>query len=289
MANILIGTDPELFLFDETVGHIISCHDYLPGTKKDPFLVPEGAVQVDGVAAEFNIFPTDDEDEFINRINTVRGFMLDIIRQTAAAKGHPDPSKLSLVAQPTAYFTKEYFDSLPDSVKVLGCEPDYNIYKANWQQPDRSAISDESPFRTGGFHIHIGWTEGQPTFINTPHFSKAVSIVGELDNILFTLSKLWDSDEKRRTLYGARGSMRPKHYGVEYRPLSNAALQDEEILRFCFRVSKYIAEEVVNNGNNYPISFKLSSRSSPKDMEKYLRSIGLGVPESLFEIAKEVA
>ena len=51
--NILIGADPELFVKKD--GVVVSGHDLIQGTKADPFPVQDGAVQVDGMALEFNI------------------------------------------------------------------------------------------------------------------------------------------------------------------------------------------------------------------------------------------
>jgi hypothetical protein len=64
---ILIGADPELFVFTRS-GKPVSAHDLIPGTKYEPHEVGNGAVQVDGVAAEFNIDPAANEDEFFFNI-----------------------------------------------------------------------------------------------------------------------------------------------------------------------------------------------------------------------------
>ncbi len=69
---ILIGCDPELFVFSENKKKIVSAHDLLPGTKEEPFAVPCGAIQVDGVAAEFNITPADESRRFIQNIAIVK-------------------------------------------------------------------------------------------------------------------------------------------------------------------------------------------------------------------------
>lgn len=240
IMEITIGTDPEMFIYDNSVNHIISGHKYVPGTKHSPFFVPDGAVQLDGVAAEFNIFPAKTGEEFVQKIRSVQKTMLEIIHELAEMDHHPNPKSLSLVAHPTAYFTKEYFDALPSEVKVLGCQPDYNAWTGDVQKP--SSRSEDTPFRTGGFHIHVGWTSDQSINEKSFHFKQALKLSKQLDCAIFIPSKLWDNDDKRRELYGARGSFRPKHYGMEYRSLSNAVLNDDELLVWLFDTTKHATD-----------------------------------------------
>src|SRR5690606_4686411 len=89
------------------------------------------------------------------------------------------------------------------------------------------------PFRTGAGHIHIGWTD-DANIHDPEHFEKCRDVVRQLDCILYPLSMSWDSDQKRRDLYGKMGSFRPKFYGVEYRPLSNAILGSDDTLGLIF-------------------------------------------------------
>ena len=61
--QLLLGADPEAFVVLKDGGIPVSAHGLLPGTKDKPFPVEKGAVQVDGMAAEFNIEPAATEDE----------------------------------------------------------------------------------------------------------------------------------------------------------------------------------------------------------------------------------
>ena len=144
MYQITLGTDPEVFLTD-TEGRYVSAHDLVPGSKWDPHRVQSGALQPDGVAAEFNIDPVETADEFMSNIDTV---MKQLESQIKSIR--PD---LIITMTPTATFSKEYFDSLPESAKELGCTPDYNAYTRDTNSPP----STTEPFRTGSGHIHIGW------------------------------------------------------------------------------------------------------------------------------------
>ena len=53
--NILIGCDPEVFVKQN--GVFRSAHGLIRGDKKNPQKIRSGAVQVDGMALEFNIDP----------------------------------------------------------------------------------------------------------------------------------------------------------------------------------------------------------------------------------------
>lgn len=233
-AQILIGTDPELFLKDEA-GRYVSAHDLIPGSKHMPHRVNRGALQPDGVAAEFNTDPAATADEFLANIDQV----IEQLQSTFKAL-RPD---LTIAITPTATFEKEYFDGLPMVATVLGCTPDYNAYTGGENDPP----STDEPFRTGSGHVHVGWGRGfKPQ--HKDHFEKCRLMVKQLDTVLYVSSLLWDSDDKRRTLYGKIGAFRPKTYGVEYRPLSNSYLQSKEIQRTVFEITKRCSELFLNEG-----------------------------------------
>jgi hypothetical protein len=229
MLDIKIGCDPELFAYSETARTPVSVHSLLPGTKWNPVRVPKGAIQVDGVAAEFNIDPASTENEFIDNISHVRR-LLDLVLSSKS-------SDLKLYATPCAFFQVGYFNGLPETVKALGCEPDFNAYTG---KPNPKPETNE-PFRTGSGHIHIGWTDGIEDPQEEQHFNVCCEIVRELDFVLYNSSIQWDKEDKRRELYGAPGAFRPKKYGLEYRVLSNAWLNAESTQRFVYAASKAVS------------------------------------------------
>lgn len=218
--NILIGADPELFLRNPNSGAFISAHNYVKGTKEEPFLVDKGAVQLDGTAAEFNIDPASNANEFVVNISTVMGQLSEM------TKG----SGYVLSASPVADFDPAYFDTeIPMSSKVLGCNPDYNA----WELCPNATPEGDRPFRTGSGHVHIGWGSGFDCF-DPDHFQKCAEVCRQLDHHLGLYSLLWDGDNRRRELYGKAGAFRPKPYGVEYRVLSNAWLKNELLQRWVY-------------------------------------------------------
>jgi hypothetical protein len=232
LTEKLIGTDPELFAFDHRNDRFLSGHNMIPGTKQDPHEVRDGAIQVDGVACEFNTNPAENADEFLYNIKSVMGELQEFV----------EPFGVTLVAVPTATFDPEYFASLPAKTRELGCTPDYNAYTGKENDPPKTT----EPFRTGAGHIHIGWTQfANP---NDPeHFELCRKMVKQLDTVIYPTSLNWDADVRRRTLYGKVGSFRPKSYGVEYRPLSNAYLGNDDVIKWVFEASKRCAELLLDD------------------------------------------
>lgn len=224
MRQILIGADPEVFVKDKAGNHI-SAFGMVDGTKEKPFKVDKGAVQVDGMALEFNIDPASTSEEFVDNIFSVMGTLQGMIKDEIDIK-------------PVAHFTEEYMKSQPKEAKELGCEPDYNVWtgKVN-PTPDGAKL-----FRTAAGHIHIGWTEDQD--VECPiHRKECEFIVKALDRALYGWSPMWDTDEKRRELYGKEGSYRPKSYGVEYRVLSNAWLRHPSIAKFVYALATEVLDQ----------------------------------------------
>jgi hypothetical protein len=209
--EIKFGFDPEVFFRNPTTGQFVSVHNIVPGTKAEPHKIDDDiSVQVDGLSCEFNTRPTTDKAEAVKLL--MKG--LNIIENT-----YCKPNGLEMVITPVADFSKEYLDSLPDSVKELGCEPDYNAWTGKVNPRPDGAVT----FRTGSGHIHIGFTEGEDTS-NQDFINECCVITKELDFVVGFQSLAWDENFQRRDLYGKPGAFRPKPYGLEYRVLSNAFL-----------------------------------------------------------------
>ena len=156
--QIKIGCDPEIFV--KKNGRFRSAHGLIPGTKKEPFRVAKGAVQVDGMALEFNIDPASSEDEFVDNIQTVMGEL------RAMVPGY------ELAVVPTAVFHGNHFRCQPEEALELGCEPDFNAYTGNEnEKPD-----NKRPMRTASGHIHLGFTEDQDPK-DPEHFQRFVTLV----------------------------------------------------------------------------------------------------------------
>ena len=55
MEGMTFGCDPELFVVNGNDEFVYP--EWIPGNKEEPHPVEHGAVQIDGMAAEFNIDP----------------------------------------------------------------------------------------------------------------------------------------------------------------------------------------------------------------------------------------
>lgn len=227
--KISIGADPELFLKKD--GRFISAHDILPGTKHEPHAVDKGAVQVDGVAAEFNILPAYTAREF----SSYNAQVMKQLRDMAPG--------CELVLDPVAVFEESYFHKLPDNVRELGCNPDFNAYTGQVnKKPDSTGC-----MRTAAGHIHIGW--GKDFDPSDPiHFEDCRVVARQMDFYLGAYSLQWDNDDRRRKMYGAAGSFRPKPYGVEYRPLSNTWLKSARLQEWIFNAAYQGVHRLINDG-----------------------------------------
>lgn len=213
--KITIGCDPELFVMQD--GKFRSAHGLIPGTKEHPHKVENGAVQVDGMALEFNIDPVDNVDDFVRFNKSVMKQMKDMV------------PNYDFAIVPSCRFNGNHFRAQPEEAKELGCTPDYNAYTMEENpRPD-----NKTTMRTASGHIHIGFCEGaDPNSID--HMIRCAVLVKQLDCYLGLPSLLFDGNKTRRSMYGAAGAFRPKPYGVEYRVLSNAWLLTEDRMRFVY-------------------------------------------------------
>lgn len=231
MNKLLIGCDPEIFVKSKKTGQYVSAHGLIPGTKDTPHRVEKGAVQVDGMALEFNTDPASTAEEFLDNVQTVMAQLEAML-----------PDDLVLALDPTATFTKAHFDLQPEEAKELGCEPDFNAYtmKEN-PRPDNTTT-----MRTASGHVHIGFCEGADPQ-SEEHMLRCSLLVKQLDAWLGVPSLLYDKDQKRRTMYGAPGAFRPKPYGVEYRVLSNRWLSSPDLIRWVFNTTKAAVDNLMYN------------------------------------------
>jgi hypothetical protein len=182
-----------------------------------------------------------------------------------------------------AEFGKKYIDKQPKKATELGCDPDFNAY-TGVQNPVPDGNSD---FRTAAGHIHVGWGEGFD-ISSEDHMNDCIYITKALDNVLFVLSNMWDTDEKRRELYGQRGSFRPKSYGMEYRVLSNAWLKHPAITEFVYKLTTHVMQLALNgtllmrNGLIQQGSSILRRLKTQGGFSDYMEYCGVCYNESLY-------
>jgi len=232
--KILLGSDPELFVFKG--GAPISAHGMVDGSKEKPLIVQDGAVQVDGMALEYNTDPATTLEQWEHNHVSVQKQLEDMLE-----KG------LSLKATPTAFFAEEVFNTTPAEALELGCEPDYNAYTGMSNPKPNAKVK----FRTGAGHIHVGWTEGAD--IKDPfHLGECRALTKALDMYLGMPSITMDADAQRRQLYGKAGCFRPKSYGLEYRTLSNFWVKDKELRAWAYQNTHKAIKYALSKNNSVP-------------------------------------
>ena len=224
---IQMGVDPEGFIRHKETKEFVSAYGLFPGTKENPYKVPHGAVQVDGMALEFNIDPASSEDEFVFNIMSV----LNTVHQMVEEVGQGD---LEFVLEPIANFNKAMFMSAPMESKILGCDPDFNPTNGDTLPPPDIV---RKPIRSGSGHIHIGWTRGDP--FDGENFIKRMEVAAKVTPHLLEKAKEWENESsvERRKYYGHSSACRPKPYGVELRALDNLWLKSEDTIRAVYRTT----------------------------------------------------
>lgn len=211
MTTFTLGADPEIFV--KKRGVAVSAHGLVSGTKQAPLKTPTGAVQVDGMALEFNIDPTTSGD--------FEGFNRNIVRVMADLKAMVPGYSFNIA--PVQEFSSEYLETLPAEALELGCDPDYNAYTlATNPRPDGTRN-----FRTGAGHVHIGWGSDIPVD-NEDHIQICANFIKMLDATVGMYMTVIDRDPRRRELYGKAGAFRAKPYGVEYRTPSSLWITTRE-------------------------------------------------------------
>lgn len=233
--DILLGADPELFCFKD--GKPVSAHAMIKGDKKDPQVVRNGAVQVDGMALEFNIDPSPTEEIFVHNVE-------DVMAQLKAMV-----PEVEVIAVPVAHFGAEYIAAQPEEAKELGCDPDFNA----WSEEENHPPNVELPFRTGAGHVHLGWTD-KANIEDPMHLGLVHKLVQQLDFFLGLPSLMFDNDAQRREMYGKAGAFRPKSYGCEYRTLSNKWLTSRKLMQLVYRNSRGAVDSLVA-GNSLPDTY----------------------------------
>lgn len=261
--SVLVGSDFEMFLIDET-GKVRSAIPFINASKKFPESTPKQGccIQHDGVLAECNVPPValNEHKLFWDNVEYVKQYIRDKFA-----------NKLNLILSccPSAELDDDQLDH-PEALES-GCEPSYNAWLSGEMNP--KCDFNGSKLRTSGGHIHLSF-EGA-TIDNCIEMMK-------LFDVFVTIPSLFlDDDDRRRQFYGKAGEMRLCEWGdsrgFEARTLSNFWLSDPEYTEYIFgqlnKMFDYYNEhgmDVVNemgeqitdaiNGNNKELAGKICEK-----------------------------
>lgn len=226
ISSVTYGADPEILLFSPSENRHVTAIGLITGTKDKPTPITKDGhfIQLDGVAAEYNIPPCKTKEEFIEHNN----FVKEYINETIAK-----PNGYVLSQEATAEFTDEQLAHR--CAQEIGCSSSIRV----WDMTIYSPSNYKDNKRHVGGHLAIGYAN--------PDEETSFELVKALDLFLGVGSVLLDKNTERRKLYGQAGDMRLKPWGLEFRPLSNFWIWDNNLMGWIIdNANKAI--EFVNQG-----------------------------------------
>lgn len=234
--EIKIGADPEVFV--KRGGKVVPAWGIIPGDKAEPHPVNKGAIQVDGLATEFNIDPAATADEFSTNVGLVMEQLLERLKKD-------DPSS-EFATESYATFSREEYEALPEKAREIGCVPDFNAYTER-----ENRIGSASRTRFVGGHVHFSWTKDQDPK-SYEHINACIMLTKMFDLFIGIPTLFLDPYSPRRNYYGKAGNFRPKSYGVEYRTPSNFWIFKPTLRKWVFnRAMKAFTTLVEDNKELY--------------------------------------
>lgn len=212
-THFTIGADPEMFIINTKTGEVVSAIGLIPGEKGHPWVDPnwfEGfGLEIDNILAEYNIPPVSRKEDFISAINFMKDYIDAYVKKT-----NPD---YGILCASSKMVPEDQLDN--PIAKLFGCCPDFNCYTG---APNPRPKGEMTNLRSAGFHVHYGY--------ENPDIDTSVEMVKYFDVFLGLMSLFFDTDRKRRSLYGKAGCYRLTSYGVEYRTLSSKMGETDETI-----------------------------------------------------------
>lgn len=139
---------------------------------------------------------------------------------------------------------------------IFGCNADLNVYGYRLDRPDPTTY----PYRSIGGHIHIG----DPRIADQDDYEVQESVVSMIDMTATGLYALFGTEQdwkRRKLLYGAYGTYRPKPYGIEYRVFPARFLCNPEIRPSVFEAVESVAEQIPGLAKTYKQNIGLGRRA----------------------------
>lgn len=217
ISSFTLGSDPELFITNTKTNKVISSVGLIPGVKDNPYIsndMPKGfGIEIDNILAEFNIPPCKSLEEWINNIEYMKNYLRCFVKRI-----NPDYD-----IKCSAYEIVDEDQLQSPEAQLFGCDPDYNVYT---MRANPKPCAEGKNGRSAGFHVHYGY-EGH-------NIETSLTLIKYFDAYLGLVSVLFDSDTRRRDLYGKAGAFRLQPWGFEYRSLSSAMMLSKELLELIY-------------------------------------------------------
>lgn len=204
-SDIAVGSDLELFLYDNELKKIVPCVGVLEGTKEAPH-TPEGyapgfAIQEDNVMVEYNIPPATHVGQFYEAMKLGRRMVLEELHRLYG-------NKYGLYMKSHTHRFNA-LDLQSDQSKTIGCEPDFDAYEGGSMRINPPAPGLD---RSCGGHVHLGGDFKCPDFVSALFAELFIAVRG---------GYYAKANDPRAKWYGKPGIYRPKPYGIEYRSPNN--------------------------------------------------------------------
>lgn len=208
MKHITVGTDIEIFGYEQNSGDLTPFTGKLGADKKNPKQIDDWkhlSVQEDGIACEITFDPSTPKNFYTDAQTAYQK-----VRYWIRSQLHMDFLNYSEI-DTTGH-------QIPRKANQLGCDPDFDAYVQPVQERPKLHIEDFGGYRFASGHIHLG-TKGFGCADEVPPFIQAQFA----DLFIGAPLRLTACarDQLRPKFYGLPGLYRPKPYGIEYRTPSN--------------------------------------------------------------------
>jgi hypothetical protein len=229
--NVTIGSDFEVFMFDNETNQAINAKPYIKGSKSKPFNFdkrhPFYATSLDNVLAEGNIPPVVNPEDFDSNIQHVLNYMESLLPQNHKILAIP-----AMDMNPKFLKTKE--------AKEFGCDPDYDAWTLEQNVPPSAKKTN---IRTGCCHVHIRYDKMS--------FNTSMNLIKAMDIFLGVPSIIIEPDNVRKDIYGKAGAFRyDESKTIEYRVLSNHFVTTPELRKWVYN-NTMLAIDFINSGYSF--------------------------------------
>lgn len=210
-VNMLIGMDAEFFL-KNSKGQYVAASSVIPGEKHAPFKLENGVCHPDGLSLEVGAPPADTPEGMIQNLFKV----LQEVKEK-----YLDPAGVT-IAYTCKVTASDVVQARPEDLQ-FGCGTEFDANSTHTMV--KQVHQTHKHLRFSGFHIHLGFTEGQETNFFT--YLDMGHLVKKLDRLFGSLGTL----PERSSQYGGFGAFRVKPYGLEYRMMDCTVITDKSKLQ----------------------------------------------------------